>query len=161
MNASIISLLVAAAGLITIILKWWFNPRRGLKAQYDKLSREWDDLQDDIGPAMQTHDNEKLTRIQHRVEEILKERKSIKKQLEALGVVVSCLLLVFFTGCGQRNFYFTESDRVICDKARIGVCQNINYDCCAMGLGNYKSLISNNPTIKEIKVEDHTELKLQ
>ncbi len=154
MNTGLIGLIVAVIGFVTMILKWWFNPRRKLTVEYDRLTEEWDNLQDDLGPALLTHDNDKLVRIKQRVEEILKERKKIAGRLKALGVSITISLMVFLTGCATKNVYFNESEKIICDKAATGACVNFTYDCCVMGYGDCKSLLSVNPTIKEIKVLD-------
>lgn len=162
MSTSVIGLVVAIIGLITLILKWAYNPKRILEAKIDALDEKWQSLQSQINAPLAKHDIDTLTRLNAELLEVLRQRTEAKAKLEALGVktVVKIMAGLFFvltlSGCFYRTVYWQESDKVICDNAGKGICANTTYDCCVMGKGNYKSLVSLNPTVKEIKVQDNT-----
>lgn len=157
----------AIGGIITllgVILKWWKNPKRILEAKIDALERDWAALQFQIDEPLAKHDTDKLTRLNHELLCVSSKLKTAKDELARLnGTTVIKIMAIFFViglcGCVAKTVYFNDSEKVICDFAGQGVCSGTNYDCCLLSAGDWKSSVSNNPTVKIIKVQDNTEVK--
>lgn len=161
MSASVIGLIVTIIGFVTMLLKWAYNPKRILEVKIADCDKRWKDFQTEINAPLAKHDTDTLTRLNGELLEVLRQRKeAVDKLAQINGATVVKVFALFLLACGlsgcYKNVYFNESDKVICDNAGEGVCASTTYDCCVMGMGNFKSVTALNPTIKIIEVKDNT-----
>jgi len=68
-------------------------------------------------------------------------------KLYRLAIVMSLLsLLLSSLACQHaKPYYFNDSERVYSDKAKTGVCSQVDFDCVCMSQGNYRKITTVNP----------------